>query len=49
MNIENIILLEDVANDIKLAENFYENQNQGLGNYFKDSIISDIESLWLYA
>ena len=48
MNIENIILLEDVANDIKLAENFYENQNQGLGNYFKDSIISDIESLWLY-
>ena len=49
MNIKNIVAIEEVANDIKTAEQFYEKQNKGLGGYFKDSIISDIESLWLYA
>ena len=48
MTIKNIIALEEVATDIKIAELFYEKQNKGLGGYFKDSIISDIESLWLY-
>jgi len=48
MNIKNIIALEEVSFDINLAESFYEKQNQGLGGYFRDSIISDIESLWLY-
>lgn len=28
---------------------FYEKQQQGLGDYFVDSIIADIESLHLYA
>jgi len=48
MNIKNVIALEEVSFDLKIAEQFYENQNQGLGGYFRDSIISDIESLWLY-
>ncbi len=48
MNIKNIIALKEVSNDLKLGEEFYEKQNHGLGSYFKDSIISDIESLWLY-
>ena len=48
MNIKDIIALEEVSKDIKIAEEFYEKQNQGLGGYFRDSIISDIESLWLY-
>jgi len=48
MNIDNIVVLEDVSFDLKIAEEFYEKQNKGLGIYFKDSIISDIESLWLY-
>ncbi|MDD2698447.1 MAG: hypothetical protein PHF17_06595 [Arcobacteraceae bacterium] len=48
MNVNNIIALEEVSIDIKVAEIFYEKQNKGLGGYFKDSIISDIESLWLY-
>ena len=48
MTIKNVIALEEVATDIKIAELFYEKQNKGLGGYFKDSIISDIESLWLY-
>ncbi len=48
MNIKNIVALEEVALDLKTAEEFYEKQSIGLGGYFKDSIISDIESLWLY-
>ena len=49
MNITNIIALEEVSIDLEISEKFYENQSQGLGKYFRDSIISDIESLWLYA
>jgi len=48
MNIKNIIALDEVKTDLKTGQDFYEKQCQGLGNYFKDSIISDIESLWLY-
>ena len=46
MNIKNIIVLEDVSIDLKLSEKFYEKQNKSLGQYFKDSNISDIESFW---
>ena len=49
MNIKNIIALDDVKLDLQISKEFYEKQNRGLGNYFKDSIIADIESLWLYA
>lgn len=48
MNIKNIIALEEIALDLKIAEEFYEKQSNGLGGYFRDSLISDIESLWLY-
>ena len=48
MNVNNVIALDEVSIDIKIAELFYEKQTKGLGGYFKDSIISDIESLWLY-
>ena len=48
MNITNIKILKEAGIDLKIGKNFYESQNQGLGNYFKDSIISDIESLYLY-
>ncbi len=49
MNIKNIISLKEVANDLEIAKSFYEKQSFGLGRYFLDSILSDIESLWLYA
>ena len=49
MNIKNIVALEEVSLDLAIAEDFYEKQSPGLGKYFKDTIISDIESLWLYA
>ena len=35
--------------DIKAGFQFYEEKEQGLGNYFLDSLYSDIDSLLLYA
>lgn len=35
--------------DIIEGFKFYEQQIEGLGNYFLDSIFSDIESLQIYA
>jgi len=35
MNIKNIIALEDVSMDLKIAEEFYEKQNKGLGGYLE--------------
>ncbi len=48
MNIENIVALEEVASDLIIGKEFYEQQSKGLGGYFKDSLLSDVESLWLY-
>ena len=47
--IKDIVVLEDAAEDMKDARDFYENLESSLGSYFWDSIISDIESLVLYA
>lgn len=47
--ISEIIALQDVALDLKSGEKFYDMQSIGLGAYFRDSILSDIESLYLYA
>ncbi|MDX4037608.1 type II toxin-antitoxin system RelE/ParE family toxin [Aliarcobacter skirrowii] len=44
----NIKILEDAQNDIAKAILFYENQKDKLGEYFLDSIMSDIESLYIY-
>lgn len=35
--------------DLRAGTDFYEEQNLGLGNYFLDSLFSDIDSLLLYA
>jgi hypothetical protein len=47
--IKDIVVLEDAAEDIVDGRNFYEDLEIGLGSYFWDSIISDIESLIIYA
>ncbi|RXJ94946.1 hypothetical protein CRU94_07365 [Arcobacter sp. AHV-9/2010] len=44
----NIKILLEAQNDIAKAMLFYENQKENLGNYFLDSIMSDIESLYIY-
>lgn len=43
-----IRLLDDAKKDLKKGYHFYENQADGLGDYFLDSIYSDINSLLIY-
>ncbi|MBZ0092002.1 MAG: type II toxin-antitoxin system RelE/ParE family toxin [Sulfuricellaceae bacterium] len=35
--------------DIQFGQQFYEEQQEGLGAYFLDSLFSDIDALLLYA
>ena len=44
-----IKVLESAQLDLVNGFHFYDRQTEGLGNYFVDSIYSDIESLYLYA
>jgi len=44
-----IEVLDSAEEDLIDGFKFYENQSTGLGNYFLDSIFSDIESLRVYA
>jgi len=48
MRVKNIVALEEVALDLKISEEFYEKQNIGLGGYFRDSILSDIQYMLQY-
>jgi len=48
-NIKNIQILSEAESDLLDGRLFYESQEQGVGKYFWDSLISDIESLILYA
>jgi len=42
-------ILDEAEKDIAIGISFYESQKDGLGKYFLDSILSDIESLHIYA
>ena len=44
-----IRLLSVALDDLDAGRRFYERQQAGLGDYFLDSLYSDIESLLLYA
>lgn len=44
-----IKILDEAEEDLVNGRKFYEKQSSGLGDYFLDSIFSDIESLYLYA
>ncbi len=44
-----IRLLPNAETDLELAADFYESQREGLGDYFLSSLISDLESLKLFA
>ena len=43
------IILPSARDDLDDGYDFYERQEEGLGNYFFDSLFSDIDSLRLYA
>lgn len=42
-------LLTLALDDLDIGRRFYERQQAGLGDYFLDSLFSDIDSLLLYA
>lgn len=44
-----IEILDEAEQDLVDGSAFYERQSKGLGDYFLDSIFSDVESLYLYA
>ena len=44
-----IRILPSAAEDLYAGRLFYEGQGTGLGEYFFDSLFSDIDSLVLYA
>jgi plasmid stabilization system protein ParE len=43
-----IKILPSAIKDLAHGRRFYEKQSPGLGNYFADSLFSDIDSLALY-
>jgi len=44
-----IKVLSSAIDDLYAGRLFYENQAEGVGSYFSDSLFSDIDSLALYA
>ena len=44
-----IQILDEAEQDLIDGSSFYEMQEHGLGDYFLDSLFSDIDSLHLYA
>lgn len=49
MDTKCIQLLTDAENDLIAGRNFYDKHGKHVGDYFWDSLISDIESLSLFA
>ena len=41
-------ILESARHDLRRDYSFYENQQQGVGDYFLDTLFSDIDSLAVY-
>jgi len=49
MSIVNVQILTEAVSDLEVGKQFYNQQEKGVGEYFWDSLISDIESLIIYA
>ena len=44
----NVRILPSAIEDLRYGWSFYERQQEGLGEYFQDSLFSDIDSLILF-
>lgn len=49
MKEKELLVLKQVADDLQRGKQFYDSNQQGIGDYFFDSVVADIESLRLYA
>jgi len=45
MNSYNVFLTDEAQEDLIMSEKFYESISPGLGVYFRDSIIADLDAL----
>ena len=49
MKIKEVFVLEEAEDDLDEGREFYNTKEFGVGEYFWDSVVSDIESLIIYA
>ncbi|MGV8073752.1 MAG: type II toxin-antitoxin system RelE/ParE family toxin [Syntrophobacteraceae bacterium] len=49
MIVKDVVILKEVANDLNGGKAFYDQREAGVGDYFWDSLLADIESLLIYA
>lgn len=49
MKVKDVVILNEVADDFNDGRSFYDQKERGVGEYFWDSLIADIESLFIYA
>ena len=49
MRIKDVYILKEAVDDMNEGRSFYDLQEPGVGDYFWDCIIADIESLIIYA
>jgi hypothetical protein len=49
MTVREIVVLREVAADLNDGKGFYDQRRPGIGDYFWDSLLADIESLVVYA
>ncbi len=49
MLVKEVAILEEAANDLEAGKIFYDQREFGVGDYFWDSLIAEIESLFIFA
>jgi plasmid stabilization system protein ParE len=49
MKLEKVVLLDEALEDLEAGRRFYDDQEDGVGVYFVNSLLSDISSLALYS
>lgn len=49
MIVRDVMILKEVADDLNDGKVFYDQRESGVGDYFWDCLLSDIESLMIYA
>lgn len=49
MMVKDVIILKEVSDDLNEGKAFYDQKEPGVGDYYWDSLLADIESLLLYS
>lgn len=49
MNVKKVLVLKEAAMDLEEGRLFYDRKEKGIGDYFFNCLISDLESIKLYA